>query len=114
MNKRNKVAERLLDLADELETKDFAFEDAKVVQTAVLELHKAAGLLRKKKKNGIVTYTGHDEVLVTTEDDEKKMLAEYFAADTGRDPIGYDRDGPDIMRPHTTVVISSPFRVEFE
>lgn len=49
MTKRQKAAEKLLDLADELEMHEFEFERKQRVHAAVLELHIAAGLLRESK-----------------------------------------------------------------
>lgn len=39
----------------------------------------------------IVVYHGSDEVLITTEADERLMLKEYFGHDLGRDLEDYDR-----------------------
>ena len=50
MTKRQKMAEKLLDLADALEMKEFVFEHRPTVLSAVMELHIAAGLLRTQAK----------------------------------------------------------------
>lgn len=62
----------------------------------------------------IVTYTGADEVIVTTEADEQQMLAEYFTPDTGRDLVEYDRDEAPVAAAYEVVVIQTRLRVDFE
>lgn len=63
----------------------------------------------------IVTYTGHDEVIVTTEADEQQMLAEYFTEDSGRDLVMYDRDEARPNAKYEVVVICHrPLHVDFE
>ena len=62
----------------------------------------------------IVTYTGADEVIVTTDADERQMLAEYFAEDTGRELVMYDRDEARPNAQYEVVVISTRLTVDFE
>ena len=51
----------------------------------------------------IVTYTSNDEILVTTDADERAMLARYFGPDMGRDLENYERGDTESRHPRITV-----------
>lgn len=62
----------------------------------------------------IVIYTGPDEVIVTTDADERQMVKDYFDNDAGRDLEDYDRSESASGARYEVAVISTRIRTDFE
>ncbi len=62
----------------------------------------------------IVVYHGRDELLVTTEQDERQLLRDYFSKDSGRDLDDYERLDSTGNSGYEAVRISLLATAEFE
>ena len=61
----------------------------------------------------IVIYERRDEVIVTTDKDESKMLEDYFKEGTGRDIDEYERYQAPTL-PYQVLVVTTQLRADFE